>query len=243
MSSDPSPKQVLPPPTGAVPALDDRQAAELRRFGPLGIVAILLVLFTGNIFLGPVVVPVGAILVMGWVRLSRTPWHEIGYVRPRNWIGSVALGLALGVALKFLMKAIVMPLFGADPINWAYHSWAGNRALLPAAIWACLVAGWGEETVFRGYMFERFGKFFPPGVGAKIAIVLITSAWFGLGHYLNQGLAGTEQATITGLVFGSIFAFTGRIFMVMIAHAAYDLTALALIYWSLETRVAHLIFK
>jgi membrane protease YdiL (CAAX protease family) len=92
-------------------------------------------------------------------------------------------------------------------------------------------------------MFERFGKFFPPGVGAKIAIVLITSAWFGLGHYLNQGLAGTEQATITGLVFGSIFAFTGRIFMVMIAHAAYDLTALALIYWSLETRVAHLIFK
>jgi hypothetical protein len=36
---------------------------------------------------------------------------------------------------------------------------------------------------------------------------------------------------------------TGRIFMLMIAHAAFDLTALAIIYWSLETAVAHLIFK
>jgi len=235
MSSDPSLK--------AAPTSDDRLAAELRRFGPLGIIAILAILFTGNISLGPIVLPVGAALVLGWVLLSRTPWPEIGYVRPRNWVSSVALGVAFGIALKFLMKSIVMPLLGADPINWAYHSWAGNRALLPAAIWACLAAGWGEETSFRGYMFERLGKLLPPGLAAKIAIVLITSVWFGLGHYFNQGLAGAEQATVTGFVFGSIFAFSGRLFMLMCAHAAYDLTALAMIYWNLETRVAHLIFK
>jgi uncharacterized protein len=235
MSSNPSPKPA--------PVADDRLAAELRRFGPLGIFAILLILFTGNIFVGQVIVPVGAILVLGWVRLSRTPWHEIGYVRPRNWIVTVAVGLVLGIALKFLLKAIVMPLLGADPINWAYHSWAGNRALLPAGIWACLVAGWGEETIFRGYAFERLGKLFPPGTRAKIAAVLITSVWFGLVHYLDQGLTGVEQATITGLVFGSMFAFSGRIFMPMCIHAAYDLTALAMIYLGLETRVAHLIFK
>jgi membrane protease YdiL (CAAX protease family) len=51
------------------------------------------------------------------------------------------------------------------------------------------------------------------------------------------------QGTITGLVFGSMFAFSGRILMPMCVHAAYDLTALAMIYWDLETRVAHLIFK
>lgn len=225
------------------PTSDDRLAAELRRFGPLGIIVILVILLTGNIFLGPVVLPAGAVLVLAWVWLSRTPWREIGYVRPRNWVASVALGVAFGIALKFLMKSIVMPLLGADPINWAYHSWAGNRALLPAAIWACLAAGWGEETVFRGYFFERFGKLLPPGLAAKIAIILITSIWFGLGHYFNQGFVGTEQATITGLAFGCVFAFSGRLFMLMCAHAAYDLTALAMIYWNLETRVAHLIFK
>jgi hypothetical protein len=29
----------------------------------------------------------------------------------------------------------------------------------------------------------------------------------------------------------------------MVAHAAFDLTALAMIYWNLESRVAHLVFK
>lgn len=29
----------------------------------------------------------------------------------------------------------------------------------------------------------------------------------------------------------------------MVAHAAFDLTALAIIYWDLESYVAHLIFK
>ncbi|MBZ5494013.1 MAG: CPBP family intramembrane metalloprotease [Acidobacteriia bacterium] len=234
-SSAPLPKPAPPP--------DDRFSQELRRFGLLGIFAILLILFTGNVFLGQVVVPVGAILVLAWAKLSHTPWREIGYVRPRNWIASIALGVAFGIALKFLMKAIVMPLLGADPINWAYHSWVGSRALLPAGIWACLVAGWGEETVFRGYMFERFSKLFPPGIGGKIFIVLITSVWFGLAHYFNQGLAGTEQAAITGLIFGSIFAATGRLLMLMCAHAAFDLTALTMIYLNLETRVAHLVFK
>ena len=79
--------------------------------------------------------------------------------------------------------------------------------------------------------------------GAKAWIVLLTSVWFGLGHYAVQGLAGTEQATIVGLVFGTIFAVTGRIWMLMFAHAAFDLTALAMIYWNLESNVAHLVFK
>jgi hypothetical protein len=104
-------------------------------------------------------------------------------------------------------------------------------------------AGFGEETIFRGYMFERFGKLFGSGVGARTSIVLLTAAWFGLVHYPVQGLAGAEQATVVGLVFGTIFAVTGRIFILMCAHAAFDLTALAMIYWNLESRVAHLVFK
>ena len=188
-------------------------------------------------------VPVGAILVLLWVRQSRTPWRDIGYVRPRNWIVSLAIGIVCGIAFKFLMKAIVMPLLGADPINHAYHHWAGNRAALPAAVWACLVAGFAEETVFRGYMFERFGKLLGNAVWAKALIVLLTSVWFGLAHYYVQGLAGTEQAMIVGLVLGTTFTLTRRIWVLMCTHAAFDLTALAIIYWDLESRVAHLVFK
>jgi hypothetical protein len=36
---------------------------------------------------------------------------------------------------------------------------------------------------------------------------------------------------------------TGRIFMLMVVHAAFDLTAVAIIYLNLETTVAHLVIK
>ena len=146
--------------------------------------------------------------------------------------------------MKFLMKALVMPLLGAPAVNQAYHYLAGNRAALPAAIYSMVVvAGFGEETLFRGYLFERFGKLFGKAVWARTMIVLLTAASFGLAHYSLQGIPGVQQATIFGLVFGAIFAVTGRLFMLMIAHAAFDLTALAMIYWNFESKVAHFIFK
>jgi len=212
---------------------------QLRGFGPVGILSIL-VIFSGSI-LGP---PLIAVLVLVWAKWSETPWSEIGYVRPRSWLGSTLGGAALGIALKLLMKAVVMPLLGADPINQAYHYVAGNPAALPWMFFAIVVgAGFGEETVFRGYMFERLGKLLGTGAAAKVATVLITSTLFALGHYSTQGLAGVEQAGVTGLVFGAIFAVTGRLWMIMCAHVAFDFLALALIYWELETAVAHWVFK
>ena len=225
--------------TPALPSPGDPLAAKLRGFGLLGIVTMLVI-----IAVGPVLEPLGAVLVLAWVRRSRTPWSEIGYVRPKSWIGALAVGVALGIAFKFLMKVIVMPLLGAPPINPAYHYLAGNSAALPGMLFAVTVgAGFGEETVYRGYLFERLGKLFGRGVGATTAIVLLTSAWFGLIHYPVQGLAGAEQAAIVGLVYGTIFARTGRIWMLMFAHAAFDVTAVLMIYWNLESSVAHLVFK
>jgi membrane protease YdiL (CAAX protease family) len=217
---------------------------QLRGFGVAGILAIVVIVLTGTIYVGDMVaVPVGPLLVLVWATLSETPWREIGYVRPRNWIVSVAAGVALGVALKLAMKAIVMPLLGAPDVNQAFQFLAGNRALLPAAIWMMLVAGFAEETIWRGFLFERLGRLFGPGVPARAAIAVMTSALFGLVHYPGQGLAGAQQAAIVGLLFATIYAARGRLFMLMVAHAAFDLTALAIIYWRLETAMAHLVFK
>jgi len=217
---------------------DDPVATRLRGFGPLGLLAIFIIVSTS------VIKPLSALLVLLWAWRSHTPWREIGYVRPKSWIGSLALGIIFGCAFKLLMKAIVMPLLGAPAINSAYHYLIGNRAALLGLVFTMIVgAGFGEETIFRGYLFERLGKLFGTGTGAKVSIVLLTSAVFALGHYSNLGLPGVEQAVVTGLVFGTIFAITGRIWMLMCAHAAFDLTAIAIIYWNIEAAVAHLVFK
>jgi membrane protease YdiL (CAAX protease family) len=222
----------------AAPPPDDPVAAQLRGFGPLGLLAILVIVLTS------VFKPLSGLLVLLWTWRSHTPWREIGYVRPRSWVGTLAVGIIFGCAFKLLMKAIVMPLFGAPAINTPYHYLVGNRAAFFGLLFTMIVgAGFGEETIFRGFMFERLGKLFGTGVGAKASIVLLTSVVFALGHYANLGLPGVEQAMITGLVFGTIFAITGRIWMVMCLHAAFDLTAIAIIYWDLEEAVVHLVFK
>ena len=137
-----------------------------------------------------------------------------------------------------------MPLLGADPINQAVRHLTGNTAALPGALYAIVIgAGFGEETVFRGYLFERFGKLFGSSTVAKVGIVLLTSAWFGIAHYGFQGLPGVQQATLVGLLYGTIFAITGRIWFLIVAHAAFNLTALWMIYFNLERDVAHLVFR
>jgi membrane protease YdiL (CAAX protease family) len=181
--------------------------------------------------------------VLAWGQASETPWPAIGFVRPKSWPRTIAIGLVFGTLFKLAMKAVVMPLLGAPAVNATYHYVAGNAAALPYMLYAVIIgAGFGEETVFRGYLFERLGHLFGTSRRAKIAIVFITAALFASLHYPDQGLPGVEQAAVTGLVFGGIYALTGQLFMLMVAHAAFDVVAIALIYWNLETRVAHLFF-
>jgi membrane protease YdiL (CAAX protease family) len=211
----------------------------LRGFGPVGIAAILVVLAGNFLFL-----PLSALLVLAWAQASETPWSEIGFVRPRSWLRSVAIGLVFGALFKLVMKAVVMPLLGAPAVNAPYHYIAGNAAALPYILYAVIIGGgFGEETLYRGFLFERLGKLLGTSGRAKIAIVLITTALFAAAHYPDQGIPGVEQAVVTGLVFGGIYALRGQLFMLMVAHAAFDVMAVALIYWNLESRVAHLFFR
>ena len=204
----------------------DSTAAALRGFGPIGLAAVAVIVIAPSM-------PLKAILVLTWAWWSGTPWREIGYCRPASWILSLALGTVFGIAFKLLMKAVVMPLLGADPINAAYHYLAGNAAALAFAIVTMIVsAGFAEKTVFRGYLFERFRTLFGRSLGASMATVAITSGVFALAHFPDQGFAGVEQP-----------AMTGQLPTVMVAHAAFDLTAVAIIDLNLESQVAHLLFK
>jgi hypothetical protein len=111
MTSDASNLQehvpALPLEARAAPPPDDPVAARLRGFGSVGLFAILVIVLTS------VIKPLSAILVLVWAWRSHTPWREIGYVRPKRWVGSLAAGIFFGCAFKLLMKAIVMPLLGA----------------------------------------------------------------------------------------------------------------------------------
>lgn len=169
-----------------MPLLSHERATELRGFGPLGI------LWIAIIFAGQLLAPLGAVLVLVWARLSRTPWPKIGFTRPKSWTATIAASVMFGVCLKLFMKSMLMPLLGSDPINHTYHFLAGNRMAALAFIPVMIIkAGFGEETFFRGYLFERLGKLIGQTQIATIVVIGLTSLMFGLLHF-DQGLAGIE---------------------------------------------------
>ena len=214
-------------------------APRLRGWGPVGIGAIVVILA------GALVAPlVSAALVLVWAHLSRTPYEALGFRRPRNWPATIVGGIALGVGLKLLLKTIVMPLLGAPDRNAAFQYLVGDTGALPGMLAMVIVgAGIAEEIFFRGYMFERLSGLLGSSRPALAGIVLLSSALFAIAHYPGQGLPGVEQAAIVGAVFGVIFARWKQIWMLMFAHAAFDVTAVLLIYKDWETPVAHVIFR
>src|SRR5262245_6401577 len=228
-----------PDPTPAAPRAQPDLAARLRGFGPLGLLAFLVVLLAtlySALF--------GALAALVWAWVSRTPWRELGFVRPKSWARTVLGGVVIGVAFKLAMKSLVMPLLGAPAMNQHYHYLEGNTGAIPGMILAVLIgAGFGEEVLMRGYLFERLGRLLGRSAAATTAIVLITSALFAAAHYPEQGMPGVQQAAVTGLVIATLYARTRTLPFVLLVHAAFDLTALVLIYNGLETRVAHWFFR
>ena len=213
-------------------------AQRLRQFGPLGVVA-MLAIFASSV-LGFIVT---AILVFVWARHSNTPLRALGFKTLPHPAATLLAGVAFGVTLKLGVKSIAMPLLGAPAINQTYHYVAGNAAALPLLIGTVLIsAAFGEEVFFRGYLFERLGALLGASRAALFATVLVTSGLFALAHYQDQGLPGVEQASMTGLVLGGIYAWRKEIWLPMIVHAAYDLAAILLIYMGWEEPVARLIF-
>ncbi len=226
-------------PTHPIAPPDDPLAARLRGFGPTGLVAIAVVL-AGNFLFAPL----SALLALAWARRSRTPFAVLGFAALRHPVATILVAIVLGGAFKLVMKALVMPLLGAPPVNAAYHFLAGNSAALPGMIFTIVVAaGFGEEVVFRGYFFERLGALLGRSSLAQAAMVVLTAALFGVAHAPEQGLPGVQQATVVGLVFGAIYARTRRVVPLMVAHTAFDLVAVSLIYFEWEEAVARALFR
>jgi hypothetical protein len=153
------------------------------------------------------------------------------------------VAVAAGALLKLALKIVVLPPLGVPPINAAYQYLTGNAAALPGMIFLVVVgAGFGEELIWRGFLFERLRALLGNGTAARILIVAVTSLLFGLAHFQGQGWPGAVQATFTGAVFGTTFMRLGVIWPVMIAHAAFDLTAVTMIYFGREEWFARLLW-
>lgn len=217
-------------------SFDLRTAAALRGMRPLG--ATVAIVIVATVLLAP---PITAVLVFLWVWLSRTPLSEIGFVRPQSWVGVIVLGILTGVIAKLVMKAIVMPYFGAPPTNPILAPLEGNlEATLIESAQMIVLAGLAEEIAFRGFMFNRLQAAFGTSTFARLLMIVGGGVFFGALHYFGQGVFGALNATVMGLFFGAVYFLNKqRLWFLIVTHASFDVCAVWLTYLGIEARVAH----
>jgi membrane protease YdiL (CAAX protease family) len=165
--------------------------------------------FVANVVSGVLAVSIYALLVrFGEDR----PVHELG-IRPAP--AQLTAGLALGAVMFGAVMAILLA-FNLYTVDWlgAAPAWhAGGHAIQ---------AGLIEEILVRGILFRLLWRAFGP-----LTAFIVSAAVFGAGHVFNPGATVVSVLCIAleaGVMLGALYALTGRLWLSIGVHAAWNFT-------------------
>ena len=177
------------------------------------------------------------LFALGWLslRLRGSGWASVGLARPRNWPRAIALGLAAGAVLLFLELFVSYPLLtrltGQPPDLSDFRPIVGNfAAFLVTVVLIWVLAAFGEELVYRGYLMNRVAGLGAGTRAAWVASLLVVSVVFGMGH-IDQGITGMTENVVNGLLLGLLYLACDRNLTVpIVAHGVSNTADLLLIY-------------
>jgi CAAX protease family protein len=160
---------------------------------------------------------VGAVVVLGaYVLLVR-----LGEVRLPTELSPkhAPLGLVLGLLIGFLMFSTVMAImlgFGLYHVEFVGLAPAWESAGL------AIQSGVFEEVIIRGVVMRLMWRAFGP-----LAAFVISAALFGAGHIGNAGATAFSTICVAieaGVMLGAFYALTGRLWMSIGVHSAWNFT-------------------
>jgi membrane protease YdiL (CAAX protease family) len=168
-----------------------------------------------------------------WVR--KIGWHGVGLTRYRTWRITLLLGVAAGFALEtfqlFVSQPLLVRFLGKQPDLEGFRALTGNLKLtLLFVALAWILAAFGEEMAYRGYLMNRVADLLNRRPRAWIICLVLVNVGFGLAH-IHQGLTGVIDEGLMGLLLGLIYLRTGRNLSVpIVAHGVQDSIDFVLIF-------------
>ena len=138
------------------------------------------------------------VLLVTWacLRLRRQHLDSVGLGIDRRWIAQMAIGVGLGAAA---ILAIVGMIWLSGGVQWQLDP-ERSAADLGYGLYLFLCVALFEETLFRGFLFQRLVD----GAGFWIAQAVL-ALLFAAGHWGNPGMQGaTEVVASIDLALGAI---------------------------------------
>ena len=169
-----------------------------------------------------------------WMRMKKIPLSRVGLgaFQPSRtlflWvIGIMAVdSVAVGIAALVLTSA-----FGEAPQVARFADLPGNLPLLLTLLpVAWLIAAFGEEIFFRGFLMTTIAEVLGGSRVAWILAVIAQAVAFGLIH-AYQGPAQAISIGIGGAVYGAAFLLSKRnLWPLILVHGVNDTLGLILLY-------------
>lgn len=177
------------------------------------------------------------LFAIAWVSIviRRQSWKAVGLRVDNRWARLLGIGIAAGAAFwaleYFVENPVLHTLTGVHPDLSDFRDIVGNLPLLLLFLGLNLVlAGFGEEMVWRGYALPRVAQSLGDTRLAWLAALVVVNVAFGAAH-AYQGEAGVIQAGVQGVLLGVLYLATGRNLVAPIAaHVTANTCDFTLIY-------------
>ena len=130
------------------------------------------------------------VLLVTWccTRLRGQRLDSVGFVMDRRWVTESALGASIGVAAILVTTGLM---YAAGGVHLSLDP-ARSLGALASAAYVFLFVALFEETLFRGFVFQRFVE----GTGAWIAMITLALV-FAIAHWGNPDMTGATKAWAT----------------------------------------------
>jgi len=175
--------------------------------------------------------------MLGWasLRARGLRWRDVGFTAPTSWPRALLLGAIAGTAMELVSTFVTVPLLsratGQPPDLEVMRPMVGNLGLvlgLLPPMW--LLAAFGEEMVFRGWLMSRIAGLAGRSASAWIGSLFVVAVAFGTGHD-QQGVTGMIQESLAGVALGILYLACGRNLAIpIVAHGVSNTVAFLLIY-------------
>lgn len=182
----------------------------------------------------------GIVLLTLWA--TKWDWKFFGFQRS-PFIKTLLKALFYTVLIiainDFLFQPVIEYFFGATDLS-SFEGIKGNilnYIFFILIMW--VVAAFGEELLYRGYMTKRLAVIFGDSKTDWYLAIIISSIVFGFAH-TYQGTSGIISTLFVALIFGAIFYKNqNNLWVGVLTHGIYDVFGITMIFLDNERLITN----
>lgn len=180
------------------------------------------------------------LLLLGWLslRLRNLRWRDVGLYAPKDWKKTILLAILIATVHQLFSTFLLIPWLEKvtrQPIDLSIvEQIKGNLGMLGLSlVVAWLLAAFGEEMVYRGYILNRFSDILNSSP-ARWIFGYIVSAFLFIWVHQYQGLVGVLDSFVSTTILSILYFYSGRnLWLPILAHGFYDTIAFVFAYFGI----------